>query len=240
MDAAEPEPPADLPPLRRPSWRVRLLLLLGPFVLTGLLAALLWLVASRRIAIEVLTAAGLSFVGMGTTVILTPALVPDLSLDAWELAWLVMYVNGLSAFLYAYNLDLLERLPWIGTGLKNTRRRAQRQLKEHPWIRRLATFGVGLFVLTPLPGSGSLGGCVVGRIVGLTRWRSFLTVTLAGAVVSVAYAAFGGALKAWLDARGLTTPFRVGGAVVAVLLLLGVVALLRRFFRTHPLPREAP
>ena len=31
---------------------------------------------------------------------------------------------------------------------------------------------------------------VVGRIVGLTRFRTFVTVTLAGALVSIGYAAF--------------------------------------------------
>ncbi|MHC5010475.1 MAG: small multi-drug export protein [Planctomycetota bacterium] len=170
--------------------------------------------------------------------IFTPAVVPDIVVGTWDLAWLVMYVNAASAFFYAYNLDLLERVPKLGPYLRRARMNAVVQLQEHPWVRRLATFGVGLFVFSPLPGSGSFGGCLAGRIVGLTAWASFVIVSIAGAFVAVGYAAGGRALEKWLDANDLSTPVRVAGALVAIALVSLLVTIVRRLARA-PLPSEA-
>jgi hypothetical protein len=59
--------------------------------------------------------------------------------------------------------------------------------------------------------------------VGLSRHRSFVTVALAGAVVSLAYAWFGGHLEAWGKDNPIGLPFKVGALVVllALLWLLG-------------------
>ena len=46
------------------------------------------------------------------------------------------------------------------------------------------------FVLSPLPGSGQLGGCFVGRVIGLPKRTIFLVVALAGVAVAALYAIF--------------------------------------------------
>ena len=86
----------------------------------------------------------------------------EVHLSTWQIAVWLMYLNAASALLYAYNLDLLERVPGIGPYLLRARRNAVKSLDRHRWIRRLAGVGVGLFVLTPLPGSGQLGGASSG------------------------------------------------------------------------------
>ena len=175
---------------------VRLCYLLVPFVLSGLGVLLLWFWQGEEYAMEMAKVGGLSLAGLGMTVVFGKAVLGDwLILSTWDLAVLAMWVNAASGFWYAYNLDLLERLPRIGPALRRMRRDAVITLKQRPWIRRLSTVGIGMFVVSPLPGSGSLGGSLMGRLIGVSRFATFVTVAFAGVVVGVAYALFAEQLR---------------------------------------------
>ena len=207
--------------------------LFGPIALTvGLWYLIRWL-GSEEFAQDLLVAGGASLFGFGTTVIFGPAIVPEISarLTTWELAVLVMYINSVSGFWYAYNLDLLQRLPKIGPFLKRARLNAVKTLKERPWIRRLSTVGVGAFVISPLPGSGSLGGCIVGRIIGVSRWASFVSVSIAGMIVAVAYAMLTDKLKHFLDKENVPWWVRVIGLIFVLLMVWLMIKLIRRLAR---------
>lgn len=219
----------------RTIWR-RLLTLLGPFVLTALLVAgiALW---QKQVAYELAVISAASFFGLGTTVIFSSAVLGEnIHLETWEIALWMMYLNAAAAFLYAYNLDLLEKLPWVGPYLRRCRKNAAVILEEHKWIRRLAAVGVGLFVMTPLPFSGQLGGCFVGRLIGLSRRITFLVVTLAGTIVCVGYAFFGAYLGGLLDDHEVKTWIRIVGAVVLVATLWFLFKMLRYLGREDLTP----
>jgi uncharacterized membrane protein len=190
-----------------------------------------WALTSWRVAWEILTAIGASFAGLGPGVIFGPAVLPGIHLGTWDLMWLMIYMGTLTAFLYAFNLDLLERIPRLGAFLHRARVGAVRTLRSHPWIRRLAVLGVALFVLMPLPGSGSLGGAMVARLIGLTRWVTFLVCAGAGALVSVVYAFSGDKLAQWLQARDVGVGPRLAGAAVFLLLVALLVRWVRRAAR---------
>lgn len=197
----------------RTFWR-RLLTLLGPIVFTGLLIAAA-AVYSERLGYELGVITAASFLGFGTTVIFSSAVLGErITLGTWEIALWMIYLNMATAFLYSWNLDLLEKLPWVGPYLRRARKNATTMLDDHKWIRRTAAFGVGLFVLSPLPGSGQLGGCFVGRIIGLHRRTTFLVVTLSGTIVAVGYALFGAYIGDVLDDNEVKTWIRVVGAIV--------------------------
>ncbi len=168
----------------------RLAYLLGPLTLTASIWFLLYVFSDdKRWTYDLLKAGGASLFGLGTTVVFGKAVLGEhLFLSTWDLAFVVMYVNAVSAWFYAYNLDLGQRVPGIGPYLARARANAVATLRERPWIRRFSTIGVGLFVITPLPGSGALGGCIMGRIIGISKLASFLSVTCAGVVVAYAYA----------------------------------------------------
>jgi len=205
---------------RPPGPYLRIVFLLAPVLLTVLLWVVTWWVAPRAVARELSVAATASLLGLGTTVIFGPAALGAKAvahLSTWDLCWLVMYLTAATSFFYSFNLDLLYRLPWLGPRLRRSHDAARRTLHERPWIRRWATFGVGLFVLLPLPGSGSLGGSIVGRLIGLTRLRCFLTVTAAGVVVCLAYAWGGAGLAAWQTAHEIGIPVRLVSVAVALL-----------------------
>jgi hypothetical protein len=188
--------------------------------------------------------AGLSFFGLGTSVILGPAAWgPDVlkGLSTWDLALVVMWTSAATAFLFSYNLDLLHGLPLVGPWLGRARAGAVEQLSERPWIRRWAAFGVAFFVFLPLPASGTIGGSVMGRLLGLRRFPCFTAVALGSIGACLVYAAGGVELVGWTQAHDVPAWARIA---IVVGLLVGV-ALLGRFAvraarRTPRGPSAAP
>jgi uncharacterized membrane protein len=222
--------PATPPPRPKPRvgpWR-RCLHLLGPLLATADAWFLLWLLAGNRdVPFDALKAAGFALGGLGTSVVFGRAVLGEkVSLTTWDLAFVVMWVNAASAWLFAFNLDLGQKLPVFGPYLARARANAVRTLRERPWIRRLSTIGVGLFVLTPLPGSGALGGSIVGRLLGISKFASFLAVTCAGVVVCVGYASAAQRLEPLIVEA--PTWMKVAGAVLFLVLVWLLVKVVQR------------
>jgi uncharacterized membrane protein len=221
-------------PSNGPERHDRRLTLLLPLAIALSAWGLVLLTSTWRHAWEVLTAVGASLVVFGPTVIFGPAVVPGLALSTWELVAVVSFMSVLTAFVYAYNLDLFERVPRVGPWLRRARMGASRSLRQHPWVRRLATVGLGVFVLLPLPGSGSLGGCLIGRLIGLRPLRTFLATGIAGVLVALLYGWGGATLKEWLDREEVGWKVRAAGVVLFLLVVTLLVRFVRRFARTVP------
>ena len=217
----------------------RILLLLGPITLVALAIWGVGQATSAAISTELFYLTIVSLFAMGTTVILAPAAtgaglpIPltgktfELHLGTWEIALWLIFLNATAAFFYAYNMDLLERIPVVGPYLQRVRHNASKTLERHRWIRHLAGLGVVLFVLSPLPGSGQLGGCFIGRVIGLTKRTIFLVVTLAGTLVAVGYALFGQYIKGLLDEIEADPWIRVAGAAALLVIVFFVIKLFR-------------
>ena len=220
-----------------PGTILRAAFLIGPFAVVAAAVALMWLVRGGEVATEMLEATAACATFLGTSVILGPALLDGSAiahLSTWDLVGIVTVVNAGTSFLYAFNLDLFERAPWIGPRLVRERHAAVETLKARPWIRRRATLGVFLFVLSPLPGSGTLGGTIVGRLIGLSRWQSFLTTLGASVAVAGIYGAFGDRIHAWVHAHEISTPIRIGGLLALLVLVYGLFRWLVRIYRAEP------
>jgi hypothetical protein len=149
-----------------------------------------------------------------------------------------MFLNTAAAFLYAYNLDLLERVPTIGPYLKRARHNVGQTLVRNPWIRRMAEAGIVFFVLSPLPGSGQLGGCFIGRVIGLPKRTIFFVVTLAGVAVAAFYAMFAGYLAKVFDAMEIQTWMRVLLFIVALVFAWLIFKFLKYLGREEPAPER--
>lgn len=210
--------------------------LLGPALLTAAIAGVIHLVEGYRAMNEMLIAAGVSLFGAGTTVVFGKAAlgdqVIDLHLGTWHLAYVVMYVNAASAFFYAYNLDLLQKVPKVGPYMRRARANAVTMLRQRPWIRRWAVVGVGLFVITPLPGSGALGGALMGRIVGVSKRATLVSVSIAGVLVATAYAKLARELEDALNRLERFAPawVRVGVFLLFAVVMIWLMAKLVRWF----------
>jgi len=210
----------------RVSRRERTALLLGPVLIVGVFWAVVCLAASRQLADEALGAGAIFLTIVGPSVIFGPAMTGThvfAHLSTWDLVGVSTFFSLATAFFYSFNLDLLERLPKLGPRLRLMRRSMRATLERKPWIRRWALFGVGFFVLLPLPGSGTLGGSIMGRLIGLSRLGSFLAVAAGGTLVCVAYGWFGATWLRFSEAHRLGMPIQIGGALafLALVVFLG-------------------
>jgi uncharacterized membrane protein len=140
-------------------------------------------------------------------------LTPQVPLGPWEIAVLAVLVDTATALTLAVGLGWLMKIGWIARTLKRAHDNAQAVLDGYPRLRRMAFWGVVLFVFLPLPASGSIGGSFVGQFIGLTRTSGAIAVVLAGALVSALFAG----LAVFMGARAqemLRNPWLTAGSVV--------------------------
>ncbi len=119
----------------------------------------------------------LIFTGLAATNPLKPIPIASLSL-IFDFAIAVALSAGLSRF---------ENLPLIGKGIASARTKAHEVLLRYPGLRRMAFWGVALFVFLPLPASGAVGGTFAGVLFGLPRTSRVIAITLGSAAVTVVF-----------------------------------------------------
>jgi uncharacterized membrane protein len=153
-----------------------------------LLAFLVWIQADGGASgmLALLTHAGLSLAFAGKFIIFA-ALQEDAP-TLWQLVALVFLLDMLFAFALAGGLRVLERAPLLGSGLLKARLRAQEIIREYPGLERRAFFGVMLFVLLPLAGTGAITGSFLARIFGLSRVHGLAAIATGSAVTALLFA----------------------------------------------------
>ncbi|MFA7199723.1 MAG: small multi-drug export protein, partial [Methanoculleus sp.] len=65
------------------------------------------------------------------------------------------------------------RLPLIGRLIESGMTAGRNYTTTQPWLRRFSTIGVILFVFIPLQGTGAMNGSILGRLLGLEKFRVF-------------------------------------------------------------------
>jgi len=163
----------------------RIHLVLPFLIIIGVYVLLVWLDAWQKF-----TAAGLAALPVGKFIILFGA-VGDIPLNQWQLAAMVIAMDTWVAYVLAYNLHHVYRIPKVGPWLHDVQNYCRYWLHEMPWIRRWAITGVMLFVMFPLSGTGAPGGALLGRIVGLRPRVTLLAVftgSLLGCGIMAAFA----------------------------------------------------
>lgn len=165
-----------------------LITLVGPFVVTGMVLAFVYLLEGKKIFWQLLGAAGSSFVFLGRFVILagSDAEVPvsgseRFLLTSSQLFVMVTYMDVLTAILLAFHTSFLFKLPYLGSKLRELVVDGQFILKSHPWMKRATFIGLAAFVMFPVACTGSVGGAIFGRLLGMSR----ISIVVATAIGSV-------------------------------------------------------
>lgn len=202
--------------------RDRLLLNLAALVLLSTATALAAVVLSTEHLVSLGGLAVFTFFVMGKFVVLLPVLSTDVPFTPYFLAGTVTVMDVATGLVVAANLGQLYRLPWVGRQLSHFEAGGRETLERRPWMRRLATAGVVLFVMFPLTGTGAVGGTLFGRLIGLNAPRVLLGIS-AGAVAGAYGLAFAAhSLGAVLDEWRHTWWFKAAGYGV-ILLVVGLL-----------------
>jgi uncharacterized membrane protein len=191
--------------------------LLTPVVLSvGILSAL-WLFRGwPAVAGTVGTAVASLF--FGKFIILGGANGSEVLLSAEELVVLVVLMDVMAACWFVYHLGFMLRLPVVGPRFSLLVEDGEYVMGTHPWIRRAAFVGLVVFVMVPFAMTGSVGGSILARLLGMTRRATFAAICI-GSVLGAGLMYTGGeALGTLLDRENPL--WAAGGAIIMISLIL--------------------
>lgn len=135
------------------------------------------------------------------------------------LVLIAVFTDTCIAAFIALNADVLRAIPWVGPRLRLLQLRSRKLLDERRVLRGAATVALFIFVVQPFPGTGSMGGTLLARSLGLSLRRTLIVVGLAitTGTLLIAYSA---ELIAWLIAA------RPGEHVAWLIVRFAVIAVL--------------
>ncbi len=156
--------------------------LFGPFVLTALLIGLVWCYAGWEFTRRLITSLALAIWLFGRFIILagSDGTLKDVSgeLSTEHLFLLMTYIDVMTALVLAFHLGFLFRFPVLGPRLAALMDDGHFILDHQPWMRRTAFLGLIAFIAFPLAATGSVGGSIFGRLLGMSRLATFLGIAI--------------------------------------------------------------
>jgi uncharacterized membrane protein len=207
---------------RREQPTLWLLSLVLPFAVTGLVLGAIGVLAGWEFLWKLAVKAMITFFGAGRFIILAGG---DAGNDAalssmtrGQLFAMVTYMDLLVASLLVVHAGFIFRIPRFGPALAALQEDGEFILRMHPWMRRMAFLGLALFVMFPLAATGSVGGAIFGRLLGMSRVATFAAIFIGSVVGNGIMWLFAGVLSNYLnkDHPGLL----IGGIAVIVVLIL--------------------
>lgn len=198
-----------------PWWAVMTLAL--PVLVAGVAACAAWIfgggILVRRVAVAVLAS-----VIAGRFIIWTGTSDPD-RFSSLQLGLLVLVLDLVWAVVVTWHAGVLFRIPWLGRHLLAIARDGQRLLRRNRWMKRVTVLVVTGFVMLPVSSTGSIGGSLLARLLGLRRGTTLLVV-LVGSVAGVtSMLLFARTLAPWFERHGAAVQY----GVVGLLILLGLL-----------------
>lgn len=150
--------------------------LIGPWLVTVVLAVVVHAVVGAKFFWQLLSASAIAFFFAGRFVIPLEGLANLKGLDLLRpehMFWLVTYEDVMVALFMAFHVGFLYKLPKIGPKIAELTVDGELILSLQPWMRKATFFGLIAFIAFPLAATGSVGGAIFGRLLGLSRWATF-------------------------------------------------------------------
>jgi uncharacterized membrane protein len=204
--------------------------LFGPFILSGMLLLSLLFCGGWDFAFRLVVNTALALWLVGRFIILSGVEggVSDFdgALSSLQLFLLITYLDIMTALVLAFHIGFLFRLPIIGPRVAALITDGHFILDAHPWMRNATFLGVIGFVSFPLTATGSVGGSIFGRLLGLSRPATFLAIVIGSVAGNGIMYWFSDLIDPWIDKDSYA--IRFGGIAVIVL----IVVILERRYRT--------
>jgi hypothetical protein len=156
--------------------------LYGPPLITLALVVLLVLFAGWTFTAKIITSTAIALFLLGRFIILSgvEGAFNDTtaSLTSGQLFAIVTYLDVMTALVLAFHIGFLFKLPYVGPRIAALVTDGHFILDAQPWMRRATFFGLIAFVGFPLAATGSIGGSIFGRLLGMGRLATFLGIMI--------------------------------------------------------------
>ncbi|MEE2639642.1 MAG: small multi-drug export protein [Planctomycetota bacterium] len=150
---------------------------------------------------------------------------------------MVTTMDFLTAFFVAFHMDVLFRLPIAGPKLAEMVSDGRFILKHQPWIRNIAFAGLVLFVIFPSSTTGSIGGSIFGRLLGMKRVRVVVAILIGSVMGNGLMYILAGWISQYISNDNLW--LKLGG-VGAMILVLFITERYYRSLKIKYMSQEAP
>jgi uncharacterized membrane protein len=94
----------------------------------------------------------------------------------------IAFVDIVTGIFLLWNYDFAKLIPIVGPWMEKVEKSGGKQFKENTWLEGLAFFGLVLFVMFPFQGSGGVGTSIVGRVIGMDKYKILYAISI-GSIV---------------------------------------------------------
>lgn len=205
------------------------LALVGPVVITAGILGLIYLLQGADVVYSYVYAAATAFFVLGRFIILIGQ--NETSVDAaWfvkftehlnsrDLFVMLTYLDTMVAMFVSLHMGIVFRLPWIGPRIRDIVSDGRFILRKQPWIRRTAFLGLVGFVIFPTSTTGSVGGSIFGRLLGMKRWRVVVAILIGSILGNGLMLVFSEQISKYVKHDSWTLRITGVGAMIIVLFL---------------------
>lgn len=201
-------------------WTLTLIL---PVVLTGLILVFMGLIHGWEFPRKVVYHAFLTFFVLGRFIILVglegDALGKvEVAMKPSELFAMVTYMDFMTALFVTFHMNFLFRTPVVGPKVATLVWDGKFIMDAQPWVKRMAFFGLVLFVIFPTSTTGSIGGSIFGRLLGLSRVLTVIGVLIGSILGNAVMYAFSKQINQYIGAENYW--LKIAGVVIIVVVVV--------------------
>jgi len=140
------------------------------------------------------------------------------AIDPLLMAMTIAFVDIIVALFLVWNYDLAKKIPLIGKFIKKIENVGRISSDKYKWIKPLRFVGVVLFVMVPFQGSGGVVGSIVGRLIGMKPWTTFVAIAIGAIVGCLLIAYFAEAILSVF-----ITNFLLGLLILIIIIVIGIM-----------------
>ena len=148
-----------------------------------------------------------------------------IALSPGELFGLVTYLDFMVALFVTFHMGFLFRTPYVGPKVAMLVWDGKFLLNAQPWVKRIAFVGLIGFVIFPTSTTGSIGGSIFGRLLGLSRYMTVTGILIGSIIGNGIMYLFAKQINQYI------TPGNVWVKIVGVILLVALFGLVEIRYR---------
>lgn len=102
----------------------------------------------------------------------------------WIVVGCLLVTDICCALMIGWNFWIVLKVPWIGPRLRKWTEKTGKYQERHPKLANLSGLGLYFFTMIPFQGFGTITGTIIGKMLGINKYRVFATVIAGGFTTS--------------------------------------------------------